>query len=52
MNDRYAKIQFPTAQTDKFIADLNEYHGPGQEAIILQKGESFSTLNDYRILPP
>jgi CubicO group peptidase (beta-lactamase class C family) len=52
MNDRYAKIQFSTAQKDKFIADLNEYHGPSQEAIFLQKGESFSTLNDYRILPP
>ena len=52
VNDRYAKIQFPTAQTDTFIAALNEYHGPSQAGIILQKGDSFSTLNDYRILPP
>ena len=50
--ERYAKGQYPAAMTDNLIAELNEYRGPGQEALILQKGASFSTLNDYRILPP
>jgi CubicO group peptidase (beta-lactamase class C family) len=51
-DERYAKGQFPTAQADEMIAKLNEYRGPGQEDLILQKGESFSTLDSYRILPP
>jgi CubicO group peptidase (beta-lactamase class C family) len=49
---RYAKGQYPATQTDKLVAELNKYRGPGQEDLILQKGESFSTLDDYRILPP
>jgi CubicO group peptidase (beta-lactamase class C family) len=51
-NERYAKDQFPAAKIDEFIAKLNEYRGPGQEAFVLQKGESFATLGDYEILPP
>lgn len=50
--DRYAKGQYPAAKTDALIAQLNEYRGPGQEDLILQKGESFSTMNDFRVLPP
>jgi CubicO group peptidase (beta-lactamase class C family) len=51
-NERYAKIQFPTAQTEKLVADTSEYRGSGQEDLVLQKGESYATLADYRILPP
>jgi CubicO group peptidase (beta-lactamase class C family) len=50
--DRYAKGQIPVAETDKFIAQVNEYRGPGQEDLILQKGKSFSTVDNFRILPP
>jgi CubicO group peptidase (beta-lactamase class C family) len=49
---RYAKGQYPTAKTDELIAQLNEYRGPGQEDMILQKGESFSTIDDFRPLAP
>jgi CubicO group peptidase (beta-lactamase class C family) len=51
-DERYAKEQFPTAQIDGFVAELNGYRGLGQETLVLQKGESFATLDDYRILPP
>ena len=51
-NGRYAKIQYPTAKTEELIAGASEYNGSDQEALVLQKGESFSTLDDYRILPP
>ena len=51
-DERYAKDQFPVAKVDNFIAELNDYRGPGQEKLVLQKGESFATLNDYQILPP
>jgi len=51
-NERYAKDQYPAARVDKFVAELNDYRGSGQEQIVLQKGESFATLNDYQILPP
>jgi CubicO group peptidase (beta-lactamase class C family) len=51
-DERYAKEQFPAAQIDGFVAEVNEYRGPGQEALVLQKGEAFATLDDYRILPP
>ena len=51
-DERYAKEQFPAAQIDEFVAKINEYRGPGQEALVLQKGEAFATLDDYRILPP
>ena len=50
--ERYAKGQYPATKTDGLIAQLNEYRGPGQEDLILQKGESFSTLDDFRPLPP
>lgn len=49
---RYAKVQFPTTQTDQLIDQLNELRGPGQEALILQTGDQYTTLTDYRILPP
>ncbi len=51
-DERYAKDQFPAARTDELVASVSEYRGPGQEDLILQKGESFSTLDDYQILPP
>lgn len=50
--ERYAKGQYPAARTDQLIAQLNAYRGPGQEALILHRGEAFTTLNDFRILPP
>lgn len=49
---RYAKDQYPESLTRQLIADLNEFRGPGQEAMILQHGERFATLRDYQILPP
>jgi len=51
-SERYAKGQYPTSRIDNLIAQLNEYRGPGQEDLILQKGGSFSTVNDFRPLPP
>jgi len=51
-NERYAKDQYPAAKVDDFVAQLNDYRGPGQEKMVLQKGEPFATLNDYQILPP
>jgi CubicO group peptidase (beta-lactamase class C family) len=51
-DERYAKDQYPESKTAEFIAQLNEYRKPGQEALVLQHGERFSTLNDYQILPP
>jgi CubicO group peptidase (beta-lactamase class C family) len=50
--ERYAKDQYPTNQVDQFIARMNEYRGPGQEGLVLQRGERYSTLEDYRIFPP
>ena len=51
-NERYARDQYPAAKIDEFVARLNEYRGPGQEAFVLQRGDSFATLGDYEILPP
>jgi len=51
-SERYAKGQYPAARTDSLIAQLNEYRGPGQEDLILEKGESFSTVDDFRPLAP
>jgi CubicO group peptidase (beta-lactamase class C family) len=51
-DERYAKDQYPAAKVDNFVAELNDYRGPGQEKLVLQKGEPFATLNDYQILPP
>lgn len=51
-NERYAKGQYPATQTDKLVAQLNKYRGPGQEYLILNKGETFSSMNDFRVLPP
>lgn len=50
--DRYAKDQYPAAKVDDFIIQLNDYRGPGQEKIVLQRSEPFVTLVDYQILPP
>jgi CubicO group peptidase (beta-lactamase class C family) len=49
---RYAKGQYPAARTDSLISQLNDYRGPGQEDLILKKGEPFTTMDDFRILPP
>ena len=51
-DERYAKDQYPVNRIDKFVAELNDYRGLGQEKIVLQKGERFATLEDYQILPP
>jgi len=51
-DERYAKDQYPVARVDKFIAELNDYRGPGKDEFVLQTGELFATLNDYQILPP
>ena len=48
--ERYAKGQIPVAKTDELIAQLNEYRGPGQEDLILQKGEPsppWTTFDHY-----
>ncbi|HJS20742.1 MAG TPA: serine hydrolase [Anaerolineales bacterium] len=50
--ERYAKDLYPAAKVDDFIAQLNDYRGPGQEKVVLQRGEPFVTLVDYQILPP
>lgn len=51
-NERYAKDLYPATRIDQFVAELNDYRGPGQQEFVLQKGESLATLNDYQILPP
>jgi CubicO group peptidase (beta-lactamase class C family) len=51
-DEHHAKDQYPVNRIDKFVAELNEYRGPGQDQIVLKRGESFATLNDYQILPP
>ncbi len=51
-DERYAKGQYPSSKIDGLIAQLNEYRGLGQEDLILQKGETFATLDDFRPLPP
>jgi|WetSurMetagenome_2_1015567.scaffolds.fasta_scaffold103901_1 CubicO group peptidase (beta-lactamase class C family) len=51
-NERYAKNQYPTAKVADLISNLNESRGAGQEKIILQRGESYTTMTDYRILAP
>jgi CubicO group peptidase (beta-lactamase class C family) len=50
--ERYAKGQYPTAKIDSLVAQLNEYRGPGHEDLILDKGESFSSVDDFRPLAP
>jgi len=51
-SERYAKGQYPTTRTDTLIGQLNEFRGAGNEKLILQKGESFSTMDDFRLLAP
>ena len=51
-DERYAKGQWPADKTDELIAQLNEYRGPGQEDLILQHGEAYSSMDDFRIFPP
>ena len=49
-DERYAKGQYPADKTDELIAKLNEYRGPDHENFVLQKGQFFSTLDDFRPL--
>lgn len=49
---RYAKGQYPADKTGALVARLAEFRGPGQESIVLQEGESFATMDDFRVLPP
>ena len=49
---RYAKDQYPEAKIGDLVAEVSDYRGPGQEALVLQHGERFSTLGNYQILPP
>jgi CubicO group peptidase (beta-lactamase class C family) len=51
-DERYAKDQYPAAKVDDLVAELNDYRGPGQEKLVLQKGEPFATLNDYQSYRP
>jgi D-alanyl-D-alanine carboxypeptidase len=51
-NNRYAKGQYPADQAGKLVAEVSEYRGSDQADLILQKGESYATMSDYRILPP
>ena len=51
-NERYAKEQYLTNLVDGLLAEVSEYRGPGQESLVLQTGERYSTLGDYRVLPP
>ena len=51
-DERYAKDQYPADKIDGFVAELNDYRGPGQDQMVLQNSEPFVTLNDYQILPP
>lgn len=50
--DRYAKGQYPTTRIDALVAQLNEFRGPGNEQLILHRGESFSTMDNFRVLGP
>jgi CubicO group peptidase (beta-lactamase class C family) len=52
VEDRYAKGQYPAARTDDLVAELNAYRGQGMEALILDKGETFTTMDDFRPLAP
>jgi CubicO group peptidase (beta-lactamase class C family) len=51
-NERYAKEQYLTTLVDGLVAEVTEYRGPGQESLVLQTGVRYSTLDDYRVLPP
>ncbi len=50
--NRYAKPQLPVAQADELVAQINEFHGPGLEDMLLEKGKSYATIENVRILPP
>lgn len=51
-SERYAKGQFPATRTDALIGQLNEFRGPGNDNLVLEKGESFSTMDDFRPFAP
>jgi CubicO group peptidase (beta-lactamase class C family) len=51
-DERYGKGQWPADQTDELVAKLNEYRGTGHDDLILGRGETFSTIDDFRVLPP
>jgi CubicO group peptidase (beta-lactamase class C family) len=51
-DERYANGTLPTTVADNLVASLNEYRGPGQEKLILDRGETYTTLALYRVLPP
>lgn len=50
--ERYAKGQYPTAQVDALVAVVNEYRGSDTGDLVLQKGESFATLDDFTPFAP
>ena len=50
--ERYAKGQYPTDKVDSLLTQLNTYNGTDQEDIILQRGEPFTTMSDFRPLAP
>ncbi len=49
---RYAKPQLPVAQADELAAQINKFHGPGLEDLVLGKDKSYATIENVRILPP
>jgi CubicO group peptidase (beta-lactamase class C family) len=51
-DERLAKPMLPTGMADGLVTDLTEYRGPGLEAIVLDRGETYATLATYRVLPP
>jgi CubicO group peptidase (beta-lactamase class C family) len=49
---RYAKGQYPVDKTEQLVSQVNDIRGPGNEDLVLQKGESFATVDDFRPLAP
>ncbi len=50
--ERYAKPQYPADQTGKLLTEIKAFRGFGQEAMVLGKNGTFSTMDDFRILAP
>ncbi len=49
---RYARPQITIAQADELVAQINKFHGPGLEDLVLGKGSSYATIENVRILAP
>ncbi len=51
-DERTAKPQIPVAAADELVAQINEFHGPGLEDMLLGKGKTYASIEAVRILPP